>query len=254
MNPNAINFNPEATEEDFSCVYEIESVVGIKQNFEDVERVDMKDTSFTLSYSVEGKCWVFFHQYIPDFYFHTREQLWSAKANQLYKHNAGPFGQYYKSDKVQPFIVDVVFKSDSDMLLETVSWISECLSPSSENSSPDSEFETLTHISIWNSQQHTGRIALKDLFESGQFETSRRTKGRWSFNHFRNALQQRGAEFLTDVFNDYKLKAGVTGEKSWYDKELIQDKYFVIRFEFDNSSGKQLVLHQTNVQVLKHDR
>jgi hypothetical protein len=92
------------------------------------------------------------------------------------------------------------------------------------------------------------------VFKDLQYETSRKTQGEWSFNDFRNILASRGQQFLMDIFNDYALDSGAVAPKAWYDKELLEDKYFVIRFEFDNTSDTQMVLHQTNIQALKSDR
>jgi hypothetical protein len=46
----------------------------------------------------------------------------------------------------------------------------------------------------------------------------------------------------------------MTSTKDWYDAELLQDKYFVVRFEFDNTLQKQLILHETAVQAIKAKR
>lgn len=246
-NPIATNYNPAATQEDYTCVYKVKP----DKSFKDYQ--PLIDTSFTLSYSLEGKGWVFFHDYIPDFYFHTREKLYTAKTNRLYEHNAGNPGLFY-DDTPKPFFIDVVFKSDSDIILETVNWITETLNYSLDNSAVESEWETITHLSIWNSQQHTGRIAIKDIFKNVQYQTSRRTMGEWSFNDFRNVLAERGTQFLGSLFQDYALLPSAVKDKGWYDRELMEDKYFVIRFESINASGKQLVLHQTNIQALKSDR
>jgi len=207
-----------------------------------------------MSHSIEGNSWVFFHDYIPDFYFHTREQLWSINNQSFYKHNAGPFGKYYDKD-VKPFFIDVVFKSDSDLILETIQWITEVIKESADNSQTELEWNTLTHISIWNSQQHTGRIALQDIFLNLRYQTHRKTQGQWSFNSFRDIIKERGLQFLKDIFNDYALDdTTVDLFKPWYDKAIMEDKYFVVRFEFDNSINKQLILHDVTVEALKSDR
>jgi len=212
------------------------------------------DSSFTMSYSIESQSWVFFHDYAPDHYFHTREQLWSVKDQFFYKHNADVPGKFYDLS-VNSFFIDIVFRSDSDMILESLSWITEIIAGNVDNSDNESEWSTLTHISIWNSQQHTGRIVLKELFEGLEYETDRRTQGVWNFNDFRNIVAQRGTQFLMDVFHDYALIEATTDpNKEWYDKELIEDKYCVVRFEFDNLSGKQIILHDIKAQVLKSNR
>ena len=201
------------------------------------------------------KNWIFYHDYIPDFYFHTREQLWSLKDQGLYKHNSGPYGVYYNQKDIRPFFIDLVFSSDSDLILETVQWITEVINQNVENSETELEWNTLTHISIWNSQQHSGRVALQDVFKNLKYQTHRRTQGQWSFDDFRNVLKDRGVKFLLDIFNDYALDLSkVDSYKSWYKKEILEDKYFVIRFEFDNSLNKQLILHDTTITAIKSDR
>lgn len=252
INLDAINYNPAATEDDYSCLYHI-TKSGEIFKFHDLIPTFGRDTSFTLSFSVEGKSWVFYHDYIPDFYFHTRNELWGLKNQRIYKHRGGVPGIYH-DDIPKSFFIDVVFRSDGDLLLETVNWISEVLDSTDDNSGVESEWDTMTHISIWNSQQHTGRIALSTLFNQLQYSTHRRTQGEWSFDDFRNVLADRGIQFLKDLFNDYALMPAAVADKGWYDKELMEDKYFVVRFEHDNMNSKQVILHSTNIQALKSDR
>jgi len=250
----AENYNPAATQDDGSCVILFKHKDQCLE-FSSYPDTLLTDKSFTLSYSVEGKSWVFFHDYIPDFYYHTREQLWSVKDQELFKHNAGPYGSFYNPNDKKSFLIDVVFQAGSDLILETVQWITEVIQESADNSENELEWSTLTHISIWNSQQHTGRIVLKDIFENLQYKTHRRTQGQWSFNDFRNILKERGTKFLLDIFNNYALDATqIDPNKPWYEKEIMEDKYFVIRFEFDNTINKQLILHDTTVEAIKSDR
>jgi hypothetical protein len=215
---------------------------------------DGVDNSFTASFSIEGKGWVFLHDYIPDHYFHTREQLWSIKSNKIYKHNVGAPGIYY-NEAPASFLMDVVFQDSSDMLLESIGWITEMIQGDVGNQDVESEWSTLTHITIWNSEQHTGRIELQTIFENLQYKTDRRTQGTWNFNDFRDIIKERGTQFLMDIFNNYNLIPNTTdSSKPWYEKELMEDKYFVVRFEFDNVSGKQIILHDVNAQVIKSNR
>jgi hypothetical protein len=254
--------------------------------FEELPNSDLTNKSFTTSYAVENQAWVFFHDYIPNFYFHTREKLFSSWRSLTYKHNHTNYGVYYdpgsyvvpiseiqsegviSTDPIDPikpvnlgieqfvfpFFIDVVFKADTDLLLETVNWVSTVLDKEADEHDVDSEWNTLTHITVWNSQQHTGRIALKDVFKDLQQETNRKTQGKWSFNDFRNVVAGRGTQFLTDLFNNYALDPATVEEKAWYEKELLQDKYMIVRFEFDNFSQKQLILHEAGVSATKQMR
>jgi hypothetical protein len=258
----ANNFDPNATDWGHNCLYVIKTratngLTGEKESFclllEDISEYEEK--SFTASYSIQGGSWVFFHDYVPDYYFHTREQLFmSSKGRDFFETHKGNPGVFLNQNVTKPFFIDVVFKTDSDILLESVNWVSSVLNDTSDNSSKDSEWKTLTHISIWNSQQHTGRIVLQEVFKNLQMETSRLTQGHWSFNDFRNILQSRGTQFIKDLFEDYALVSNTVGNKPWYEKELLQDKYMVIRFEFDNSQKKQVILHDLSVKAQKTNR
>jgi len=247
---SAANFDPAVTQWDQSCYYVLK-VLGVCLLFKDAEVLENK--SFTLSYSVEGQNWVFYHDFIPDFYYQTREQLFNLKAQDQFRHNTGAYGVYHDSN-IKPFFIDVIFTAGEEILLETVNWISSVLEDSSDASNVEGEFFTLTHISIWNSQQHTGRIALKDIFKDLQYDTSRKTNGQWSFNDFRNIVALRSTQFIKDLFNDYALDLNMVDDKPWYERELLQDKYMVVRFEFDNSQQKQVLLHDTFIQAIKAKR
>lgn len=205
---------------------------------------------FTMSYSVKGQGWAFFHDYIPLMYIHQREQLFSAFEDNLYKHHTGVPGRYYQADIDPPksFFIDVVFNAETEMLLESIMWMSDYIYSNGE----ENMFLTLTHIAIWNSQQHSGRITLQENVALTSNRDNRRTRGEWNFNDFRNILKEKGTAFLDDIFNDYNLLAGTSSATlPWYFKELLQDNWFCVRFEFDNVDDAQLILHETNLQVQK---
>jgi len=253
---SANNYTSSADTWDYSCQYVLK-VNGICYLFQDIQ--DRVDNSFTLSFSAEGNNWVFFHDFLPDYYFHTREKLFNSRYIFQYIHNEGLYGHYHDQQfddgvSIKPFFIDVVFNAGQELILETVDWVSSVLADSSDASNVGSEWNTLTHISIWNSQQHTGRIALQDVFKDVQYQTSRNLDGQWSFNDFRNIVTTRGTQFIKDLFNDYALDPAMTSTKPWYEKELMQDKYMIVRFEFDNSDQKQLLLHDTSIQAIKAKR
>jgi hypothetical protein len=217
--------------------------------FQDFNPDADNNKSFTLSYAVKGASWVFFHDYFPDFYMHTRERLYNLKDQSVYQHNDGQPGHYHEGTGTKPYFIDVVFKAGFDMVLETVNWVSEFL-----QNDTDQPFNTLTHIAIWNSTQHTGRVPLSKLQKDKTLE-SRRTRGEWSFNDFRDILITKGNQFLQDIFHDYALQtAAADAGQAWYKKELLIDSWFCVRFEFDNVLNSSLILHETTLQAIKSDR
>lgn len=254
-NPTAVNFNLAATSDDYSCIYLFENQ-GTCYEFIDVQPDLFEDKSFTLSYSILGGCWVFFHDYAPDMYIHTRENVYALNNKQamLYKMNAGPAGQYMNGT-TESFFIDVIFKDGGDMLLETISWITEFLAGSNVNT--DQFFQTLTHIAVWNSYQHTGRLALTQIWEDLEYNNIRRTKGEWVFDKIRDSLifTDNAADFIMDIFNNYAIIQNQVNEyPSWTDQAPLEDKWFTVRFEFDNSINAKVVLHDIAAQVLKKDR
>src|ERR1700757_4589572 len=116
--PAATNYNSAADADDYSCIY-LFKANGKCHLFKDVVPDEIIDKSFTLSYSIIGNSWVFFHDYLPDFYVHTRENLYSIKENAHYKHHAGPPGVYYNpATNPKSYFIDIIFAAGNDMLLE----------------------------------------------------------------------------------------------------------------------------------------
>lgn len=239
-NPHAANYNSLADEDDGSCLF-LYKIEGTCYAFQ--QEPPLKEESFTLSFSVRDGNWVFYHDYIPDFYFHTREQLYSLKNRRIYKHNGGAPGKYYDPQS-KSFFMDLVFTSDRDMILNTVEWISEVLS----TLGAEQEFRTFTHITVWNNQQCTGRIALSDHKDILTYDTSRKTRGSWSFNAFRDKVKQRDGDFLFDLFSDFAVKPDkLATKRAWFNEALMEDRYFIVRLEYDNSEGNTLFLHEAEI-------
>lgn len=242
-NPKAVNYDPAATVDDGSCIY-LHKVGGVCYAFRDLYENEKLDQSFSLSWSLEGNNWVFFHDYIPDYYFSTREKLWSVKDNSIFEHNAGAPGVYYDGVP-KPFFIDVVFNGNGEATLNSLNWLSEVL----ENGIVKRE-QTLTHITIWNSRQCTGRIALEHIFKDLQYKTHRETMGKWSFDDFRDKVKEEGVAFLQDLFHNFAvIGSALSNSIPWFEQQLMEDNYFIVRFEYDNSSGNKIYLHETEADA-----
>lgn len=263
-NPNAVNYDNAEIVDNYSCLYLFKHN-GTCHLFKDVLPDAIEDKSFTTSFSMKGNNWVFFHDYFPDMYFHTHDQLWTLKEGKYFKHNDGPPGVYH-DDTPKPFFIDIVFTSEihkrlgmvssdafkesGDMILGSVQWATEYLA-----NGVDQPYKTLTHISIWDSTQHTGRIPMDKAFKALKNNTNRRTQGSWSFDKFRDILQYDGSQFILNIFNDYKLDSNkVPANISWYNRKMIQDQWFCVRFEFDNLRGASIQVHDMIIQATKADR
>src|SRR5690606_15313833 len=243
-NPSAKNYNPAADTDDGSCIY-LAKVGDNCYEFQDVQ--DIVDESYTISfhYGDDVKMWSFYHDYIPNYYIHTREQVYALHANKMYKVNAGKRGIYFgeldenNNPIIHPFYIDMVFAADKNMILNAVKWTSEVQHTGvGEVDDPFQAvyFKTISAITIWNNYQCSGRIELTpQLLEKLNDRNNRNSEQTWSFNDFRNILVEEGVPFLDTIFNDYAIQPGaVNTELPWYERRLMEGNYFIIRFEFDN--------------------
>jgi hypothetical protein len=238
--PGAANYNSLATEDDGSCIF-LYKINGTCYAFQSEPPV--RDESFTLSWGIEDDNWIFYHDYIPDYYFRVRKQLFSIKNKRIYRHNEGAPGKYY-SDTPASFFMDLVFTADQDLILNSVNWISENINTLSKTQ----EFKTFTHITIWNSQQCTGRIPLTSVADTLQYINSSKLQGYWSFDDFRDMVVERNGDFLEDLFSNFAVKnSALSSDRMWYNEMLMEDKYFIVRLEYDNLDGNTVILHKASI-------
>lgn len=250
MNTGAVNFDPTATTDNGSCIY-LEKIDGVCYKFTDYSIDGVVDKGFTISYALESNHWTFFHDYIPDYYFHTRERLHLIKARNVYVANEDEPGKLFDTSVRKSFFIDVVFRTDDEQTLNTINWISERLGTTGQ----DQEFATLTHLTIWNSYQCTGRIPIAQSFDGLTVSNIRRTQAEWSFNDFRDLVATRGTKFLGDIFHDFAVDTStIDANLPWYEKKLLEDNYFIVRFEFDNSSNNVVFLHDVKTTTTKSTR
>jgi len=242
-NPKAANYNPSADQDDGSCVY-LHKIGDTCYAFQDYIESSLRDQSFTLSYSVDGNAWVFYHDYIPDFYFSTRQQLFTLKNNFIWKHNAGPFGKFYKTNK-DSFFVDIVFNFKSEVLLNSIQWITKVI----DSSSKIHDFKTFTHITVWNDKQCTGKIPISQ-YAPIKPEGISKHSSEFSFNELRDIVSTSGEFFMKSLFENFAPEpTTLDNNMPWYHKSYLQNNYFIVRLEFDNTDDKAIYLHSADVAI-----
>lgn len=248
-NPAAVNYNPQATSDDGSCLY-LDKIGGVCYAFQDLPTGLIEDQSWTLSWSVEMDNWVFFHDYVPDFYVLTRDKLFALGGGRIYGLNSGLPGVYIDGT-TKSFFMDVIFNGNEEMTLNTLRWVTTVLN----NDGSESPFETLTHVTIWNGLQCTGRITLAQVFQDLQYANMRKTRSEWSFDNFRDQVITQGTQFLQDIFGNFAVDPSkLSTTMPWFEQLLLEDMYFVVRFEFDNTSGKKIYIEETNADVSRSYR
>ena len=250
-NPAAKNYNALATEDNGSCVYLVE-MNGQCLEFSDAPLL-IKDKSFTLSFDTIDKHWTFFHDYYPDYYMHTRKGLYNLSNSKVYINNKGPRGLYHNRATTKPFFIDVLFANKETTTLNSINWISEVRAggnKESDDNMPALYGQTIHAITIWNNYQCSGRVVLdnNNLELSPNFN-NRNSEQVWNFNAFRNIAKE-DVQFLDDLFNDFKvIGSAVDTGLSWYKSQLMEGKYFIVRFEFTNIGDRQITIHDVDISV-----
>lgn len=241
-NPAAANYTPGATKDNGSCLY-VKNVGGICYLFK--EPTESLREDFTCSYSLLVGDWVFFHGYIPDKYIQTRDQLYSLKDNELYKHNVGPYGRFYGTNP-ESFYIDLVVTDNKESILSSLQWVTEVL----DSNGKDKEHLTFTHVTIWNNYQCSGRIPTAQAFKDLSYSTMRKSRGVWNFNDFRDVVKNNEDGFLKDIFNDFAVDTTkIDVNLPWYKRQLLMDDHFLIRLEYDNTQDYNIILHQVGATM-----
>ena len=195
--------------------------------------VQMIDLSFTVSYSLEAKCWTGFHDYIPDAIFCTANRVMSFKDQEIYLHNQRDRkGIYYNQFPIAPVVDVVPFKSQIEFVVSNlltkayhaINWKSQYKTEGVIN-----ERKTFTAIMMYNHNQCSGEqpITLK--------KTTRNAEGVWRFNEFRDLLKDPNTMFLDRDGN--VIPASIMANKSFFKKSRFIGDYLCVRMIFDNAES-----------------
>ncbi|CAM6001148.1 unnamed protein product [Sphagnum balticum] len=258
-----------------------DGTVGTCYEFDEVPGAQLTDNSFTLSMALEpdtmkSQGWVFFHDYFPDMYVHTRDKLINLKNSRPFYQSKGPKGIYHFNTDPKPFFIDVLFsglpalneapssryqqsyRPWPSLILNSVNWISEVRNSGNDPVDDNQRalyLETITAITIWNQYQTTGRIALDQGISGLTSENNRNSEETWNFNEFRNILDNLTDQFIEDIFHDYQMDVTkLNTNLPWWEQRLMEGKYFIIRFEFDNNNNKQITIHDVDADISKSYR
>jgi hypothetical protein len=260
--PTAKNYNSAATEDDGSCIW-LDNIEGTCYQFDEVPAAQILDHSFTVSMalkqdSMEPEGWVYFHDYFPDAYVHTRDKLLNLKTNTPFYHSKGLKGIYHFNTVPKPYFIDVLFADKNTMVLNSINWLSEVRATGNDPIDDNKRalyLETLTSITIWNQYQTTGKITLDGSLDTLQRLNNRGTEENWSFNSFRDVLDNVTDQFVLDLFGDYRMdETKLNTNLAWWEQRLMEGKYFIIRFEFDNNNNKQITLFDMGADISKSYR
>jgi hypothetical protein len=247
--------------------YEEKVFTTLNRPFTDVTRFENK--SWTISYSFYSNSWISWHSYLPLYYIHNQNSLYSFMlgSRAIWKHNIeGIFHKFYGIN--YPFIVEYVPQPS----LETKTWEDLTLITkarrwnTTEKEYQDERFITFNKMIAYTDRGSTGEISLvvKDtqanpqnwLFQQlvNTFGTAliTRKERNWNINDIRDYIDDpnkplfsaswaklQGAYFTDKVVNTSNINAN----KPWDQIEMLRDKFIVIRLRFDNFEDVNLIFN-----------
>lgn len=171
------------------------------------------DCSFTISYDVDNKFWVSFHDYIGSYFFNTQDATHVVKNNNLlsigaiYKMNSNTsktiyFGntfisnenEYeYIADPPKESYIDLVFNSniEKDKALDAISWITKKFD---ENGLVINN-KTISKIIVYSDKQCTGEIDITAYDLSNRGNVLQSSVG-WIISYLRDNLLDNTLNFM----------------------------------------------------------
>ena len=111
---------------------------------------------------------------------------------------------------------------------------------------------TFTHIMVYNNNQCSGLISLKNY--SKIMRKTRNTKEKWSFNEFRDMVIDPIVAFLDE--DKQLIASNIATKKAWFNKNLFLSKFAVVRFQHDNVLPVEISVNSvnTNLKAIKNEQ
>lgn len=227
---------------------EFYSMNGTLLEFTDEDNFINKSKTFSFNISSDNWSWVSPHDYFPNIMFYTNSGLYSIinkltgnNRATIYKHNDKDTKGLFYGQKFASY-VDLIFNSHLDIskLLMNITWVTDVIN----NNGGNENYKTITHIMVYNENQCSGIINLKD----NHFELTRNIEGDWNFNNFRDLVINPNSpiidddgEVITDNINNIKL---------WFEKSNFISKFITVRLLIDNVDNDTVYIHEVKVNSL----
>lgn len=231
------------------------------RNFDD-SIVDFNDTRYFNNLSktfsldlMENGNWVAEHDYFPNIIYSTNEGLFSINnrfeikvddpdkySATIFKHNDKDTKGLYYGKKFDSY-VDLIFNTENQVskIYKALQWITEVV----DSKGKRQKDKTVTSIIVYNYDQCTGTISLKDK----QFELIRDSNYSWKFNSIRDMVVNKSLPII-DSNGDIEI-SNLNFNKPFFEKKNFIGKFVIVRLIYDNEDNNDIYIHSVNVNSLK---
>lgn len=229
-----------------------------------------ENKSWTISYSFHTNSWVSWHNYIPNYYVHNQNNLYSTNVgdNNIWKHNQeGKYQTFY--NVYYPFIIEYVNNSNP---LQTMSFESFSLQTKARKWDTatrqyvDQRFVTFNKLIVYNNFQSSGELLMitKDIQDNpqnwlqqqitnqpGDILITRKERD-WHINDLRDYVIDYTQPLFSNSWNAIKAQffidkvannSVISYSKSWAELQNFRDKYVIIRLKFDTFNDVNLIMN-----------
>lgn len=227
-----------------------------------------EDKSFTISFSLNTRKWVSWHSYLPNYYIHSKDRMYSytVGSDDLWRHNMD--GSYHVFNGVHyPHIIEGVLTAEDlvDKTFEDIYIQTKAMHYIPFNKQfVDSRYITFNKIIVYNHSQCSGELFMQvkqtNVNKQQWFaqQTQRvlggllidRQESTWTLNKLRNFVVDYNTPFFTsdwdNIKNQYPIDKVVTPtvidfRKDWRTLETFKGRYIIFRLKLDNFDNVNLI-------------
>lgn len=195
-----------------------------------------EDRSFTVSYDPINDTWISYHSYTPEFYIDDIKGFRIKDSSNIIKMSNS---DNYSED--MPFIMEVVF-NDNPFITKVNDSLSVNVISEDINGAFVNDF--FNSVVMYNSNQSSGELVLDS-------DTLTKKEQNWNIHKLLDySKDEANKELFTNIWNDikdqYPIDKVVNGQvidynKEWHRVARFRDKYFVVRFKYDNLNNNKLL-------------
>ena len=244
-------------------------VITAYKNVPFTDKTKFVNKSWTLSYSFASQSWISYHSYLPLYYIHNQESLYSFIGDSnIWKHNIeGIFNSFYNVQT--PYIIEYVKVGPglNSMITEDLTLITKARRWNiTDKTYQDERFITFNKLIAYNDRASTGElnVVVKDTMSNpgdwlfhqlrntpGQILITRRERD-WNLNEIRNYVVDPGLPIFSNAWakiqDNYYIdkvvnQTNIDHLTQWSNTEMLRDKFIIIRLKFDNFDNVNLIFN-----------